>query len=90
MPAALPTPVLPDDEFVLHMEDDAGTRYSGAARSGGGNNVRWDTSYGFVPRVPDAATRLRVLVYSVPAGQISVPSERGPAPLHVFEVTLRT
>jgi hypothetical protein len=82
VPAPVPSPRLPDDEFQVRMEDDTGTRYSGAARAGGGNNVRWDTSYGFVPGVPHAATRLRVLVYSVPSGP-------GSAPLHVFEVSLQ-
>ena len=81
-PDSRTAPRLPDDEFQLRMEDDAGTRYSGAARAGGGNNVRWETNYGFVPAVPDTASRLRVLVHSV-----SAPA--GSAPVHAFEVSLQ-
>jgi hypothetical protein len=72
-------PVLPDDRFRLRLEDDAGTSYAGMSRGGGGDSVRWETTYGFVPAVPDAATTLRVSVHAVPSGPSS-------GPTHVFEV----
>ena len=78
----VPTPRLPDDLFQLRMEDDTGTRYSGGTRAGGGNNTRWETSYGFVPGVPYGAAMLRVLVYATPARPHS-------APLHTFEISLQ-
>jgi hypothetical protein len=82
-PGRFPAARLPDDEFQLRIEDDAGTRYACSSRAGGGNNTRWDTSYGIVPSVPGVATRLRVLVYAAPVRPAS-------APLHTFEVSLQT
>lgn len=72
-------PQLPDDRFRLHLADDAGTNYAGGARAGGGNNVRWETSYGFVPAVPPGATTLRISVHVTSPGS---------APIHTFELTL--
>lgn len=81
-PVPLPrSPALPDDRFRLRLEDDAGTRYAGGARAGGGNNLRWETSYGFTPAVPDAATALRLFVHPAP-------SPPGSAAIHVFEIPL--
>ena len=70
---------LPDDRFRLDLEDDAGARYAGGPRAGGGDNVRWETSYGFVPAIRGGATVLRIAVHGASPGS---------APLHTFVVAL--
>ena len=56
-------PILDGRDIYLRLEDDLGTAYHGLRRSGGSDNDRWETSYGFTPAVPHEASQLRILVF---------------------------